>query len=92
MTRRLRRNDPLDAGDVSMLQRMFKADTEAPDYWERRDLPGFDLHQKLGWPPWFPMMVEVWKYAEPPESSTPDVWARCRADVMRLFRQHGDSQ
>lgn len=75
---------------ATTLKRLFEADTTAPDY--RETAPSYELHGQLGWPPWWPMLCDVWKYPDPPEdlagTAMHQHWHSARAELMGLYEQY----
>jgi len=73
---------------AELLQTLFEADTEAPDYFDTA--PDYDLNQALGWPPWFPLASECWASPEPTSTWPGDrsVWLEARARLEALHAEY----
>lgn len=76
------------------LKRLFEADIEADDYQETA--PDYELHADLGWPPWAPMLADLWAQEDPPESMAGTAmhrdWHRYRSELMELHRQYREAR
>ena len=71
------------------LKTLFESDTSAEDYFETA--PAYQIHHQLGWPPWAPMLCELWALEEPPEWYRPEAildWQMRRARLLELHEQY----